>query len=454
MFNKILIANRGEIAVRIIRACRELGIRSVAVYSEADKSCMHARLADESVCIGPAPSKQSYLNIAAVMAAAELTDAEAIHPGYGFLAENADFADIVIESGLVWIGPTPKSMRIMGDKVAAKEKMKEANVPLVPGSDGAVDHIDDARLIAKRAGFPIIVKASAGGGGRGMKVVHSEASLPNAFSMCQSEAGAAFGDDTVFIEKFLQEPRHIEVQVLGDRHGNIVHLYERECSMQRNNQKVLEEAPSPFLDEETRQAICAAGVAAAKSVNYVGAGTVEFLMNPDKSFYFIEMNTRIQVEHPVTEWITGVDLIEWQIRVAADEKLAFKQKNLKKKGHAIECRINAEHPFTFTPSPGTVELYHAPGGRSVRVDSHLYTGYAIPPHYDSMIGKVITHARDRNKCIRRMQRAMDELVVLGVTTNQELHQRLLANPGFQKADFNIHFLERWLSQMRGQGKNL
>ncbi len=447
MFHKILIANRGEIAVRIIRACKELGILSVAVYSEADRDSMHTRLADESVCIGPAPSAQSYLNIAALMAAAELTDAEAIHPGFGFLAENAEFADIVIESGLTWVGPTPASMRTMGDKVTAKKEMEKAGVPLVPGSDGAVETIEEAKAIAKEYGFPIIIKASAGGGGRGMKIVHAEASLATAFSMCKTEAGAAFGDETVFIEKFLEEPRHIEVQVLGDTHGNIIHLFERECSMQRSNQKVLEEAPSPFLDSEAREKICAAGLAAAKAVDYVGAGTVEFLMNSDKSFYFMEMNTRIQVEHPVTEWITGVDLIEWQFRVAAGEKLAFKQENIKIKGHAIECRINAEHPFKFTPSPGTVELYHAPGGRSVRVDSQLYTGYKIPPYYDSMIGKVITHARDRQKCIRRMQRAMDELVILGVTTNQELHQRLLANPGFQKAEFNIHFLEKWLRQM-------
>ncbi len=447
MFHKILIANRGEIAVRIIRACKEMGILSVAVYSEADRDSMHTRLADESVCIGPAPSAQSYLNIAALMAAAELTDAEAIHPGFGFLAENAEFADIVIESGLTWVGPTPASMRTMGDKVTAKKEMEIAGVPLVPGSEGAVETIEEAKAIAKEYGFPIIIKASAGGGGRGMKIVHAEASLATAFSMCKTEAGAAFGDETVFIEKFLEEPRHIEVQVLGDTHGNLIHLFERECSMQRNNQKVLEEAPSPFLDDETREKICAAGLAAAKAVDYVGAGTIEFLMNSDKSFYFMEMNTRIQVEHPVTEWITGVDLVEWQFRVAAGEKLAFAQKDIKMKGHAIECRINAEHPFKFTPSPGTVELYHAPGGRSVRVDSQLYTGYKIPPHYDSMIGKIITHARDRQKCIRRMQRAMDELVILGITTNQELHQRLLANPGFQKADFNIHFLEKWLRQM-------
>jgi len=447
MFHKILIANRGEIAVRIIRACKELGIASVAVYSEADREAMHTRLADEAICIGPAPGNLSYLNIAAIMAAAEITDAEAIHPGYGFLAENAEFADIVNESGYTWIGPSSASMRTMGDKVAAKQKMEEAGVPLVPGSDGAVTNVDDARKVAHKAGYPVIIKASAGGGGRGMKVVHSDPALAGAFNMCQSEAGAAFGNDTVFIEKFLEEPRHVEVQVMGDTHGNVVHLFERECSMQRNNQKVLEEAPSPFVDEQTRKAICEAGVAAAKAVNYVGAGTIEFLMNPDKSFYFIEMNTRIQVEHPVTEWITGVDLVEWQIRVAAGEKLAFRQKDIKMKGHAIECRINAEHPFKFTPSPGTISLYHAPGGRSVRIDSMIYSGYSIPPFYDSMIGKIITHARDRQKCIRRMQRAIDELAIIGITTNQELHRRLLANSAFQKGDFNIHFLERWLKEM-------
>jgi len=447
MFSKILIANRGEIAVRIIRACRELGIASVAVYSEADREAMHTRLADEAVCIGPAPSGLSYLNIPAIMAAAEITDAEAIHPGYGFLSENAEFADIVQASGYTWIGPSPESMRIMGDKVSAKNKMREAGVPLVPGSDGAVTELEDAKRIAHEAGYPVIIKASAGGGGRGMKVVHSDPALAGALNMCQSEAAAAFGNDMVFIEKFLEEPRHIEVQVLGDTHGNIVHLFERECSMQRKNQKVLEEAPSPFVDEKTRKAICDAGVAAAAAVNYVGAGTIEFLMNPDKSFYFIEMNTRIQVEHPVTEWISGVDLVEWQIRVAAGEKLAFAQKDIKMKGHAIECRINAEHPFKFTPSPGTISLYHAPGGRSVRIDSAIYSGYTIPPYYDSMIGKVITHARDRQKCIRRMQRAIDELAIIGITTNQELHRRLLANPGFQKGEFNIHFLERWLKEM-------
>ncbi|MDX8394856.1 MAG: acetyl-CoA carboxylase biotin carboxylase subunit [Mariprofundaceae bacterium] len=447
MFHKILIANRGEIAVRIIRACQELGIQSVAVYSEADKDAMHTRLADESICIGPAAGSLSYLHIPAIMAAAEVTDAEAIHPGYGFLAENSEFAEIVIESGLTWIGPSPESMRVMGDKVRAKKRMAEANVPLVPGSDGAVRSVDEAKDAAKSTGFPLIIKAASGGGGRGMKVVHSEASLANAFNVCQTEAKTMFGDETVFIEKFLEEPRHIEVQVLGDSHGNLVHLFERECSIQRNNQKVLEEAPSPSISEETRQAICAAGVAAASAVDYEGAGTIEFLLNPDQSFYFMEMNTRIQVEHPVTEWITGVDLVEWQIRVADGDSLAFTQDQIKIKGHAIECRINAEHPFKFTPSPGKVELYHAPGGRSVRIDSAVYTGYTIPPHYDSMIAKVITHARDRKKCIRRMQRAIDELAIIGVTTNRELHQRLLANPGFQSGDFNIHFLERWLKQM-------
>ncbi|MDX8397525.1 MAG: acetyl-CoA carboxylase biotin carboxylase subunit [Mariprofundaceae bacterium] len=447
MFHKVLIANRGEIAVRVIRACKELGIATVAVYSEADREAMHTRLADESICIGPAPSTLSYLNMPAIMAAAEITDAEAIHPGYGFLAENSEFAEIVIASGLTWIGPSPESMRIMGDKVKAKQRMKIANVPLVPGSEGAVHSVEEAREVAKSTGFPLIIKAASGGGGRGMKIVRSEASLATAFNICQNEAKTMFGDETVFIEKFLEEPRHIEVQVMGDKHGNLVHLFERECSIQRNNQKVLEEAPSPSISEATRQAICAAGVAAASAVDYEGAGTIEFLLNPDQSFYFMEMNTRIQVEHPVTEFITGVDLIEWQIRVATGEPLAYTQEKIKMKGHAIECRINAEHPFKFTPSPGTVELYHAPGGRSVRVDSAVYTGYKIPPHYDSMIAKIITHARDRNKCIRRMQRAIDELAIIGVTTNCELHQRLLANPGFQKADFNIHFLERWLKQL-------
>jgi len=447
MFHKVLVANRGEIAVRVIRACKELGVATVAVYSEADRDAMHARLADEAICIGPAVSTHSYLSIPAIMAAAELTDAQAIHPGYGFLAENSEFAEIVIASGLTWIGPSPESMRIMGDKVKAKKRMETANVPLVPGSDGAVHSVDEAKEVAKSTGFPLIIKAASGGGGRGMKIVRSEASLATAFNVCQTEAKTMFGDETVFIEKFLEEPRHIEVQVMGDKHGNLVHLFERECSIQRNNQKVLEEAPSPSISEETRQKICAAGVAAASAVNYEGAGTIEFLLNPDQSFYFMEMNTRIQVEHPVTEFITGVDLIEWQIRVAAGEKLAYTQEQIKMKGHAIECRINAEHPFKFTPSPGTVELYHAPGGRSVRVDSAVYTGYKIPPHYDSMIAKIITHARDRNKCIRRMQRAIDELAIIGVTTNCELHRRLLANPGFQKADFNIHFLERWLKQL-------
>ncbi|MDX8412735.1 MAG: acetyl-CoA carboxylase biotin carboxylase subunit [Mariprofundales bacterium] len=447
MFHKILIANRGEIAVRIIRCCRELGIKSVAIYSEADRDAMHTRLADEAVCIGPAPANLSYLNIPSVMAAAEVTHAEAIHPGYGFLAESAEFADIVIESGYRWIGPSPQSMRDMGDKVRAKALMQEAGVPLIPGSDGAVSTVEEAAAVAQRCGYPVIIKAAAGGGGRGMKVVYQEAALTNAFLMAKSESSAAFSNDTVYIEKFLETPRHIEVQVLGDNHGNLVHLFERECSIQRNNQKVMEEAPSPFCDMETRDKLYQAAVSAAQSVSYSGAGTIEFLMNEDKSFYFIEMNTRIQVEHPVTEWITGVDLIEWQIRVAFGEKLAFSQEDLKMKGHAIECRINAEHPFKFTPSPGTIELFHAPGGRSVRIDAAIYSGYTIPPFYDSMIGKVITHARSRDKCIRRMQRAIEELVISGVTTNQALHRRLLANPALQAGDFNIHFLEHWLEQL-------
>ncbi|MDQ6950136.1 MAG: acetyl-CoA carboxylase biotin carboxylase subunit [Mariprofundales bacterium] len=448
MFHKILIANRGEIAVRIIRCCRELGIKTVAIYSEADRDAMHTRLADEAICVGPAPAQLSYLNIPSIMAAAEVTDADAIHPGYGFLAENAEFAEIVLESGYTWIGPTPDSMRTMGNKVTAKATMKKAGVPLVPGSEGAMNSYEEAEAAAEAAGYPVIIKAASGGGGRGMKVVHQHASLANAIMMAKSEAAAAFGDDTVYLEKFLETPRHIEVQVLGDNHGNIVHLFERECSIQRNNQKVLEEAPSPFCDDDTRAKLYQAAVAAAKAVNYQGAGTIEFLMNTDKSFYFIEMNTRIQVEHPVTEWISGVDLIEWQLRVAAGEKLDFTQKDLKMKGHAIECRLNAEDPFKFTPSPGTIELFHAPGGRSVRIDTAIYSGYTIPPYYDSMIGKIITHARGRQKCIRRMQRAMDELVISGITTNQDLHRCLLANPAFQAGEFNIHFLEEWLEQMR------
>ncbi len=449
MFHKILIANRGEIAVRIIRACKELGIQTVAVYSEADKDAMHTRLADEAICIGPAAGKLSYLNIPAIMSAAQMSDAEAIHPGYGFLAENADFAEICIESGYTWVGPSPASMRTMGDKVAAKQAMARANVPLVPGSEGAVTDHHEAVHIARAAGYPVIVKASAGGGGRGMKIVHSEPALVNALQMARSEAAIAFNDDTVYLEKYLEHPRHIEVQVLGDAHGHVVHLFERECSMQRNNQKVLEEAPSPFLNEETRQAICAAGVAAAKSVNYLGAGTIEFLVNPDQSFYFIEMNTRIQVEHPVSEFITGIDLIAWQIRVAAGEELDFTQEDLQARGHAIECRINAEHPFKFTPSPGTVDVYHPPGGRNVRVDSAVYAGYTIPPYYDSMIGKLICYGDTREQAIRTMQRALEEMVITGIQTNIELHRRLLANTAFQQANFNIHFLENWLNQIHG-----
>jgi len=447
MFQRILIANRGEIAVRIIRACRDLCIESVVVYSEADHDAMPTRLADTAICIGPPPAAKSYLNMPAIMAAAEVSDAEAIHPGYGFLAENADFAEICIETDLAWIGPPPAAMRAMGDKVIAKNRMRAAGVPTVPGSDNAIASVDDAKQSSKDIGFPVIVKAAAGGGGRGMKIVHSEAAVISAFMMAQSEAAAAFGDDTVYIEKYLEKPRHIEVQILADRFGNVVHLFERECSMQRKNQKVLEEAPSPFLDQETRQIICRAGVTAAKAVNYVGVGTVEFLVNPDKSFYFIEMNTRIQVEHPVTEAITGIDLVEWQIRTAAGERLPFSQVDIHMRGHAIECRINAEHPYKFTPSPGTIDLYHPPGGRNVRVESAVYSGYTITPYYDSMIGKIIVQGSDRPQAIRTMQQAMDELVVSGVQTNKELHQRLLANPAFQEGRFNIHFLENWLKQM-------
>jgi len=450
VFHKVLIANRGEIAVRIIRACKELGVRTVAVYSEADRDAMHARLADEAICIGPAPAARSYLHIPAIMAAAELADVEAIHPGYGFLSENPEFAEAVIDSGYVWIGPPPEAMRLMGDKVRAKEAMRKAGVPVVPGSEGGVDTPEQAREVARKIGFPVILKAAAGGGGRGMKVVHSEPALAHAFMMASTEAKAAFGDGRVFLEKFLERPRHIEVQILADRHGNVVHLFERECSLQRNHQKVLEEAPSPFVDEQTRARLGEAAVRAAKAVGYEGAGTVEFLMTQDKEFYFIEMNTRLQVEHPITEEITGIDLVEWQLRVAAGEPLAFRQQDLSITGHAIECRINAEDPFSFRPSPGKVELWHPPGGRSVRVESHLYTGYTIPPHYDSMVAKIVAHASSREKCIRRMQRALEELAVLGVTTNVELHRRLLANPAFQRGDVHIQFLEEWLAQAQGR----
>ncbi|OIO54177.1 MAG: acetyl-CoA carboxylase biotin carboxylase subunit [Alphaproteobacteria bacterium CG_4_10_14_0_2_um_filter_63_37] len=445
MFNKILIANRGEIALRVIRACREMGIKTVAVHSTADTDSMFVRMADESVCIGPPPSPQSYLSVPALMAAAEITDAEAIHPGYGFLAENPEFSDVVAASGLKFIGPKGDVMRIMGDKVSAKDAMKKAGVPVVPGSDGAVTTEAEALRLAGEIGYPVIIKAAAGGGGRGMKVVHTSASLVNAFLIAQSEAGRAFNNPAVYIEKFLEQPRHVEIQVMADQHGNVIHLGERDCSLQRRHQKILEEAPCPMVTPETRARMGEVAVAACHAVNYEGAGTFEFLMTPDGNFYFIEMNTRIQVEHPITEEVTGVDLVKEQIRVAAGLPLSFTQDQIKVNGHAIECRINAEDPERFIPCPGTVTSFHAPGGPGVRFDSDTFSGRVISPHYDSMIGKLIVHAPTRAEAIARMRRALDELVIEGVHTTVPLHRRLMRSRDFQDGKYDINFLERFLA---------
>jgi acetyl-CoA carboxylase biotin carboxylase subunit len=446
MFSKILIANRGEIALRIQRACREMGIRTVAVYSEADRDAKYVKLAEESVCIGPPPSAQSYLHIPSIIAAAEVSDAEAIHPGYGFLSENADFAERVESSGFVFIGPTPDSIRLMGDKVSAKDAMKQAGVPCVPGSEGALPEDEDAILkIAREIGYPVIIKAAGGGGGRGMRAVHTEAALLNAVSMTRSEAQAAFGNPQVYMEKFLENPRHIEIQVLADTHGSAVHLGERDCSMQRRHQKVLEEAPAPGLDPKLRDKIGGRCAEACRKIGYRGAGTFEFLYENDE-FYFIEMNTRVQVEHPVTELITGVDIVQEQIRIAAGEKLPFKQKDIHLRGHAIECRINAEDPFTFVPSPGRLTSYHAAGGPGIRVDSHVYQGYYVPPHYDSMIGKLLAHGATREQAIARMRSALMETVVEGIKTNIPLHQELMIDPNFLAGGTSIHYLEKRLAQ--------
>jgi acetyl-CoA carboxylase biotin carboxylase subunit len=446
MFSKILIANRGEIALRIQRACREMGIRTVAVYSEADRDAKYVKLAEESVCIGPPPSAQSYLHIPSIIAAAEVSDAEAIHPGYGFLSENADFAERVESSGFVFIGPTPDSIRLMGDKVSAKDAMKQAGVPCVPGSEGALPEDEDAILkIAREIGYPVIIKAAGGGGGRGMRAVHTEAALLNAVSMTRSEAQAAFGNPQVYMEKFLENPRHIEIQVLADTHGSAVHLGERDCSMQRRHQKVLEEAPAPGLDPKLRDKIGGRCAEACRKIGYRGAGTFEFLYENDE-FYFIEMNTRVQVEHPVTELITGVDIVQEQIRIAAGEKLPFKQKDIHLRGHAIECRINAEDPFTFVPSPGRLTSYHAAGGPGIRVDSHVYQGYYVPPHYDSMIGKLLAHGATREQAIARMRSALMETVVEGIKTNIPLHQELMNDPNFLAGGTSIHYLEKRMAQ--------
>ena len=446
ILEKVLIANRGEIALRILRACKELDIRTIAVHSKADTELMHVRLADESVCIGPAPSKDSYLNVPAIISAAEVTNASAIHPGYGFLAENADFADQVEKSGFVFIGPTADTIRLMGDKVSAIQAMKAAGVPTVPGSDGPLtDDTERTLEIARTIGYPVIVKAAAGGGGRGMRVVHNEAALLNSIQVTQSEAGAAFGSDVVYLEKFLQKPRHVEIQVLADGQGNAVHLGDRDCSLQRRHQKVLEEAPAPGIPDDVRREVAQACVNACIEIGYRGAGTFEFLYE-DGGFYFIEMNTRVQVEHPVTEQITGIDIVKEQLRIAAGLPLSFKQSDVRFFGHAFECRINAEDPKTFLPSPGKVTTFHAPGGPGIRVDSHLYDGYTVPPFYDSLIGKIISFGENRQVALARMRQALDELVVEGIRTNTALHRDLVRDRAFQSGGVSIHYLESKLQE--------
>lgn len=448
MFEKILIANRGEIALRIQRACREMGIKTVAVHSEADRDAKYVKLADESVCIGPAPAAKSYLHVPSIIAAAEVTNAEAIHPGYGFLSENADFAERVEQSGFVFIGPRPETIRLMGDKVSAKAAMKAAGVPVVPGSEGPLpDDPDECLRLARDIGYPIIIKAAGGGGGRGMRVVHTEANLIQAIQLTKGEAQAAFGNPTVYMEKYLANPRHIEFQVLADTHGNAVHLGERDCSVQRRHQKILEEAPAPGLDPKLRDKIGARCAEACRRIGYRGAGTFEFLYE-DGEFYFIEMNTRVQVEHPVTEMITGVDIVQETIRIAAGEPLSVKQKEVKLRGHAIECRINAEDPYTFMPSPGRITLYHAPGGPGIRVDSHVYQNYYVPPYYDSMIGKVIAYGATRSQAIARMRIALTEMIVEGIKTNIPLHQELLNDATFIAGGVSIHYLENKLKEIK------
>ena len=443
MFEKVLIANRGEIALRIHRACKELGINTVAVHSTADADAMHVRLADEAVCIGPPNSGDSYLNIPAILSAANITAADAIHPGIGFLSENAKFARMVEEHDLVFIGPSPEHIRLMGDKITAKQKAIEIGLPVVPGSDGPVRAIEEAVEFAAHAGYPILIKAASGGGGRGMKIAKTAEELPAALAVCKQEALTAFGDDTVYIEKLLQKPRHIEIQVLGDGNGTVVHLGERDCSLQRRHQKVLEEAPSPALDQKTRADICQTVTNALEKISYRSAGTVEFLFDRG-NFYFIEMNTRLQVEHPVSEMITGYDLVRAQLKIAAGETLGFSQADIPLEGHAIECRINAEHPITFAPSPGTITDFHAPGGLGVRVDSAIYSGYRVPPYYDSMIAKLIVHGRDRQQCLMRLRRTLDEIVIGGIDCTIQLHQQLMNEPDFIAGHYDIHWLEEWL----------
>jgi acetyl-CoA carboxylase biotin carboxylase subunit len=443
MFDKILIANRGEIALRILRAAKELGIATVAVHSTADADAMHVRLADESVCIGPPPARDSYLNIPSIIAACEITGADAVHPGYGFLSENARFAEVLGHHGIGFIGPKAEHIRVMGDKIEAKRTAKRLGIPCVPGSEGGVTDTDEAKRVAADIGYPVLIKAASGGGGRGMKVARSEADLENALMTARTEAKAAFGDDAVYIEKYLEKPRHIEVQVLGDGRGNAIHLAERDCSLQRRHQKVWEEGPSPALNAEMREQIGGTVARAMQELGYTGAGTIEFLYE-DGQFYFIEMNTRIQVEHPVTEMITGIDLVNEQIRVAAGAPLSVRQEDVRVEGHAIECRINAEHPATFRPSPGTITYFHPPGGLGVRVDSAAFQGYRIPPHYDSLMGKLIVHGRTRNECLMRLRRALDEFVVAGVDTTLPLFRTLVRNADIQNGLYDIHWLEEFL----------
>ena len=449
MFQKILIANRGEIALRVIRAAREMGIESVAIHSTADTDSMHVRLADQSVCVGPPAAVHSYLNQPAILSACEITGAEAVHPGYGFLSENAGFAQIVEESGLAFIGPTAEHIRLMGDKIAAKDTMIKLGVPCMPGSDGGVADADEARKVAAEIGYPVLVKAAAGGGGRGMKVARTAADLDLAFSSARTEAKAAFGDDAVYIEKYLGTPRHIEIQVIADTHGNACHLGERDCSLQRRHQKVFEEAPSPIIDDETRARIGKICADAMRDMGYRGVGTIEFLYE-NGEFYFIEMNTRLQVEHPVTEAVYGVDLVREQFRVAAGEPLSFTQDQLVPKGHSIECRLTAEALPDFRPSPGLVNAYHAPGGRGVRMDSHIYVGYRIPPHYDSLIGKLIVEGTDRTEALMRLRRALAETIIGGIDTTLPLFHALLEDPDILSGDYNIHWLEKWLEDQQSE----
>lgn len=444
MFDKVLIANRGEIALRIHRACKEMGIATVAIHSTADSEAMHVRLADESVCIGPPPSPQSYLNIPAIISAAEITGADAIHPGYGFLSENANFAEIVGAHGITFIGPTPDHIKLMGDKIAAKAAMRRLGVPVVPGSDGPITNDDEARALAADMGFPVLIKAAAGGGGRGMKVARSADELSTALSTARNEARLAFGDDSVYIEKYLARPRHIEIQIIADAHGNVVHLGERDCSFQRRHQKVLEEAPSPALNADERNALGERVTSALKQLGYLGVGTIEFLYE-NGQFFFIEMNTRLQVEHPVTEMITGLDLVREQIRIATGAPLGYEQSDIRFAGHAIECRINAENPRTFSPSPGRIQSYHAPGGLGVRVDSAIYGGYRVPPNYDSLIAKLIVHGQSRNECIMRLRRALQECVIAGIETTIPLHLDLIGQPDFLNGAYDIHWLEEFIA---------